>query len=155
MANGVSVPASVNPLTLAVSERERGIPSVDRSDLWAWPQIAGLVPYGNLLEEIRDLRTELSRKFAPIVVPITTLVPEPYQLLRDIPAVVQPADDGYTATFFDANISTSGDTQEEAVSNLRSLVLDIFEFLNSEPPDTLGPEPTRQLGVLRVFLEAS
>ena len=95
-------------------------------------------------------RTELS--LARAVIPISTLAPEPYQLLRDIPAVVEGAGDGFIATFFDANISTSGDTEEEAVSNLRSLILDTFEYLDSETSDALGPEPTRQLAVLRVFL---
>ena len=87
------------------------------------------------------------------VVPITTLAPEPYEILRDIPAVVEPAGDGFVATFFDGNISTSGDTEVEAVSNLRSLILDIFEYLDGEPADSLGPEPARQLAVLRVFLK--
>ena len=38
-----------------------------------------------------------------VVVPITTLEPEPIDLTRDIPIVVRPTDDGYLATFFDAN----------------------------------------------------
>ena len=101
----------------------------------------------------RGQRPVISEPASTAVVPITTLAPEPYEILRDIPAVVEPAGDGFNATFFDANIGTAGDTQEEAVSNLRSLVLDIFEYLESEAPEALGPEPTRQLGVLRVFLK--
>jgi predicted RNase H-like HicB family nuclease len=91
---------------------------------------------------------------ATAMIPIATLVPEPYELTRDIPAVLQPVDDGFIATFFDANISTSGDTEEEAVSNLRSLILDIFEYLESEPTEALGPEPRRQLEVLRAFIRS-
>ena len=87
------------------------------------------------------------------MIPITTLAPEPYRILRDIPAIVEPTTDGFIATFSDANISASGDTPEEAVSNLRSLILDTFEYLVSEPPDSLGPEPARQLAVLRAFLK--
>jgi Arc/MetJ-type ribon-helix-helix transcriptional regulator len=94
----------------------------------------------------------LARSIHTAVFPITTFAPEPYQIRRDIPAVVEPAGDGFIATFFDANISTSGDTEVEAVSNLRSLILDTFEYLDSEPSDGLGPEPARQLAVLRVFL---
>ena len=86
------------------------------------------------------------------MIPIATLAPEPYELVRAIPVVVQPAGGEFIAAFFDANISTAGDTQEEAVANLRSLLLDMFEYLESEPPEALGPEPTRQLGVLRAFL---
>jgi hypothetical protein len=69
-------------------------------------------------------------------------------------AVVEPADDGFIATFFDGNISTTGDTEVEAVSNLRSLILDTFEYLDSEHPDSLGPEPARHLAVLRVFVQS-
>jgi putative addiction module CopG family antidote len=94
-----------------------------------------------------------ARSVQTAVIPITTLAPEPYEILRDIPAVVEPAGNGFIATFFDGNISTSGDTEVEAVSNLRSLILDIFEYLDCEPSDSLGPELTRQLAVLRVFLK--
>jgi hypothetical protein len=106
-----------------------------------------------VLDEIRQLKSELARRNETILVPIVTLAPEPYRLLHEILALVQAVDDGFTATFFDANISTSGDTQEEAVSNLRSLILDTFEYLESEPIEALGPEPARQFGVLRAFVE--
>jgi hypothetical protein len=106
-----------------------------------------------VLEEIRAIKAELSRRVGAILVPITTFAPEPYQLERDILAVVQPMGDEFVATFFDANISTAGETQEEAVSNLRSLILDTFEYLESEPVEALGPEPARQLGVLQTFLK--
>jgi len=120
-----------------------------------WPRAVSGVWFASrdVLDEIRSLRTDLAQRVGTTVVPITTLAPEPFQLLRDIPAVVRPAGDGFTATFFDANVSSAGDSEEEAVSNLRSLILDTFEYLNSEPPGTLGPEPKRQLGVLRVFLK--
>ena len=87
-----------------------------------------------------------------VVVPITTLQPEPFDLLRDIPVVVQPTDDGYLATFFDANISMTGDTQEEAVANLRMLLVDVFEELQKEEAQ-LGPHPARQLAVLHSFMK--
>jgi predicted RNase H-like HicB family nuclease len=106
-----------------------------------------------VLNEIREIKAELRRRVETILIPIATLAPEPYELVREIPAVVQPAGDEFIATFFDANISTAGDTQEEAVANLRSLLLDMFEYLESEPPEALGPEPARQLGVLRAFLK--
>jgi len=53
---------------------------------------------------------------------------------------------------FDANISSSGDTQEEAVDNLRMLLVEIFEDLSNEPTDKLGPEPLRQLAVLGQYI---
>lgn len=100
----------------------------------------------------RAYNTYSTREPWPIVIPIATLDPEPFDLKRDIPATLSPAEDGFIATFFDANIGTSGDTQEEAIANLRDLIIEIFEDLESELPDNLGPEPLRQLSVLRTFL---
>lgn len=56
------------------------------------------------------------------MIPITTLAPEPYETRRDIRVVVEPATDGFIGTFFDANISTSGDMRGEAVSNFYTLL---------------------------------
>jgi hypothetical protein len=88
----------------------------------------------------------------PIIVPLTTLAPEPYELIKPIHIVVQPVEDEFVATFFDANINSSGTTQQEAVANLRELLLDIFDTLSEEAPDQLGKEPARQLAVLREFI---
>ena len=85
-------------------------------------------------------------------VPITTFAPEPYDLLRQIVVVIHPNETGHTAGFFDANIHASGDTEEEALRNLKSLILDTFDALSAEPPGQLGPEPKRQLAVLREFV---
>lgn len=85
-------------------------------------------------------------------VPLTTLQPGYYELNREIPAVLQPCEDGFIATFFDANIATGGDTEQEALDNLRSLIIDTFEMLESEPSEKLGPEPLRQLTVLRSMI---
>lgn len=89
---------------------------------------------------------------ASVVVPITTLDPEPFDLLRSIPVVVQPSDDGFQATLFDANIGIVGDTKEEAVANLRVLLVNVFEQLEREEA-RLGPQMVRQLAVLRSFMK--
>lgn len=103
----------------------------------------------DLLKGLKELT--LART-ASIIVPITTFAPEPFELTRDICVVVQSVEHGFTATFFDANINSSGDTQEEAVTHLKSLIVENFEDLASDPPERLGPEPTRQLKVLSTFL---
>jgi len=95
--------------------------------------------------ELADTRRQAS-------VAITTLSPEPYTLRRSIPVHIQPSGESFVATFFDANISTSGETQEEAFSNLKSLLIDTFEYLESVPKEQLGPEPFRQIAVLREFI---
>jgi dCTP deaminase len=87
-----------------------------------------------------------------LTVPITTFAPESYELKRQIQAVIQPSEEGFSAGFFDANIHASGDTEEEALRNLKSLILDVFDSLSAEPPKDLGPQPARQLAVLNEFV---
>ena len=88
-----------------------------------------------------------------LIVPIQSFAPEPYEVLRPFAAVVKPAGDGYEASFFDANIHSSGDTEEEALSNLKSAILDVFDRLSDlEPKGKLGPEPARQLQVLGFYV---
>ena len=82
-----------------------------------------------------------------IIVPITTLDPEPFELTRDVMVVVQPDDDSFVATFFDANINASGNTQVDAVANLKDLMIAIFETLENEKK--LGKGPAAQLAILR------
>jgi len=89
---------------------------------------------------------------ASVRVPIQSLAPEPYDLMKPIEVVVQSIDDEYTASFFDANLSTGGDTQAEAVSNLRDLIVGTFELLNDTDDSELGPGPGRQKAVLREFI---
>ncbi|MGH9786980.1 MAG: hypothetical protein ACRD88_22650 [Terriglobia bacterium] len=84
--------------------------------------------------------------------PITTFAPEPYELRQPLLILVQREKEGFTASFFDANIHASGDTEEEAFRNLKSLILDVFDSLRAEPLEKLGPEPKRQLSVLEEFL---
>jgi predicted RNase H-like HicB family nuclease len=104
----------------------------------------------SLERQVEELSVQVAQlgESRPSVIPITTLAPEPYALVHDIPVVLQSAGDGFTATYFDANLATSGDTPEEALANLKELILDVFEDLESDE-DRLGPEPARQLAVLR------
>jgi len=55
-------------------------------------------------------------------------------------------------TFFDANIASGGDTEEEVVDNLRTLIIDTFDLLESVEPEKLGREPYRQLQLLRSLI---
>jgi len=87
---------------------------------------------------------------------LLTSLQSPYlKLTRDLPVALQPAEEGFIATYFDANISMSGDTEIEAFDNLRTFIIDTFEFLSSQPVDSLGPEPLRQLRLLQSFVQRS
>ncbi|MBZ0270818.1 hypothetical protein K8I61_02190 [bacterium] len=83
---------------------------------------------------------------------IDSFAPEPYSIARPIPVVVSADESGYVATFSEANISTSGETPQDAVDNLKSLILDFFDTLSETPDGELGPEPKRQFAILRAFI---
>jgi hypothetical protein len=96
----------------------------------------------DLKEHCRQLRNNKS-----LLVPITTLDPEPFELRKKIMVVVQPDDDSFVATFFDANINASGNTQVDAVANLKDMMVSLFATLEKEKK--LGKGPANQLAVLR------
>ena len=62
--------------------------------------------------------------------------------------VIQPLGDEHLATFFDANINASGETQEEAFANLKDVLLGTFQMLERMAESQLGPGPKRQRAVL-------
>lgn len=99
----------------------------------------------------------LERSPGDVIVPINTLAPEPFELARPVNIVVEPVieESGrpseFVATFVDASIGASGDTIEEAVSNLKDRLITTFEVLESMA-DRLGPHPRHQLEVLRAVM---
>src|ERR1043165_771229 len=98
--------------------------------------------------------SEIPRGFAfPIVVPIDTLTPEPIDIVKPFHAVVQAVDGEYVATFFDANINASGDTQQEAIFNLKDMIVTLFNRVERKPSKQLGAALRRQKSVLCAMLK--
>jgi hypothetical protein len=87
------------------------------------------------------------------IIPVDSFAPEPYRVLKPILVSVHCVEGGFNAGWFDANIRSSGDNEEEAVSNLKSLILDLVDSLSKESAEKLGPEPTRQLAVLKEYIQ--
>ncbi|MCH8024808.1 MAG: hypothetical protein IIB43_08885, partial [Candidatus Marinimicrobia bacterium] len=108
-----------------------------------------------LSREILLLKRRVSQLEAQTscIVPIKSLHPEPYKVVQTINAVVRLVDDEYTATFFDANISTTGDTDIEAIANLKDLIAGTFDMLSAHESDRLAPGPERQLSVLETYIK--
>ncbi|MBI1900443.1 MAG: hypothetical protein HYS13_04915 [Planctomycetia bacterium] len=94
-------------------------------------------------------------KPAPFITYIASVAPSKVRLLREIPVTIRPENGCFVATFFDAGISSAGDSPEDAFDAVKSLIVDIFEGLNKTPAHRLGPHPRRQLHVLRDFLRKS
>jgi len=101
--------------------------------------------------ELRHVVNELTTA-QTIQVPITSLAPEPYTLKHPIIAIVQPDWDQFIATFFDANITASGDTQNEALDNLKAVLVSAFRRFRQLGEDRLGPGPRKQYAVLKSLI---
>jgi hypothetical protein len=98
---------------------------------------------------------EASSVLGCVTLTISTFAPESYVVMKPIPIFVQSRMGGFEASFADANINASGDTQQEAYANVRELILDTLDSLTSLSESKLGPEPIRQLAVLREFIDVS
>ena len=110
------------------------------------------------LESIeRDLLTLKGRvaqlqNNGPTVVPIDTLAPDPFTVVRPFHVTVEPYEDEYRASFLDANLSVFGETRAEAVWALKDIIAATFEMLSELGEKKLGPGPARQFRVLREFI---
>ena len=64
-------------------------------------------------KEIVSLRERIGalEHSQPLIVPIETFAPEPYDPIRPFHVVLQPHEEEYIASFFDANLSASGETK--------------------------------------------
>jgi predicted RNase H-like HicB family nuclease len=105
----------------------------------------------NLEREVEALRARLDKGGAQrsIIVPIESFAPEPFEVIKPFHVVVEPADGEFIASLYDANINASGETEEEAVADLKDMMLTLFERLQQEPEQALGVGPKRQLAVLK------
>lgn len=84
-----------------------------------------------------------------LLIPISTFAPEPFEVVKGFSVVVRPDEDGFVATLFDANISSSGETPEEAVANVKDLILMIFRDFETKDDRDLGPAMIQQKYALR------
>jgi hypothetical protein len=88
------------------------------------------------------------KEYPPIVVPISTLAPEPFDLIGPVVAVVQETEGRYVASFLDANLGASGETKTQALDGLKDRIVTTFERLERKSDEQLGVGPRRQKRVL-------
>jgi predicted RNase H-like HicB family nuclease len=100
------------------------------------------------LEQVLKRLGELSALRRSFLVPIETLEPEPYEITRPFTAVVVEAEGEFEAAIFDLSIFASGDTEEEAIANLKETLLDTVDRLNELPDTRLGKGLLRQKSLL-------
>ena len=117
-----------------------------------------------LLDAIKDLTERVEaveervekqidqRSQASMFTQLSSLGIPGYTVQKPIPVTICQDGDEFMATFFDANISTGGDTEHEAVANLQTLIADFYDELVATPDRQLGLSLQRQKLVLGEFV---
>ena len=83
------------------------------------------------------------------VVPLTSLAPEPLQMRLNSPATIEGDGEEFTATYTEANVSASGETEADAIANLKESIANTFMRLEAIPPGEMASLPARQWDILR------
>lgn len=104
------------------------------------------------IEQVLNRLGELSSARKSFLVPIETLAPEPYEILRPLTVVITECEGGFEASLFDASIFASGETEEEAFANLKETLIDTYDRLNELSDTQLGPTPLRQKQLLNKYI---
>lgn len=91
------------------------------------------------------------RKVSSCQMEIHTFAPEPYRVKKPIPVVVRPHDGAFLASFLDANVNASGETEQEAFEAVKALMLDMLDHLARQA--RLGPKLATRLSALREFID--
>ncbi len=114
-------------------------------------ELARLEAHEREIMLLKDRCVNLERT-APVILPVQSLAPEPYEIIKPFHVVVRAEDDEYVASFYDANLAASGESREEAFANLKDTIVATYVILESYEKNQLGPGPTHQLEVLRAFI---
>lgn len=83
---------------------------------------------------------------APCQMEIHTFAPAPYKVRKPIPVLLRPHNEEFMASFVDANVNASGETEQEAFEAVKTLMLDMLDQLAPQP--RLGPKLATRLRVL-------
>ena len=108
-----------------------------------------------LTNEVLMLKNEIQRlhKLRAYVVPLATLTPEPFRMIQQIPVTIEGDGEDFTATFVEANVSASGETEADAIANFKDSLLSSYDVLEAMPAEQLGPLPSRQWEILHSVIK--
>jgi hypothetical protein len=132
---------SLQVMQLAIAEQQRQ---------WSLTVLSLESNVRHLTTEIEELREEIRQlcRTRTFVVPLTTLASGSFQITQQIPVTIEGDGEEFTATFTEANISASGETEADAIANFKDSLLSSFELLEGKEPRELGPLPKRQWRIL-------
>jgi hypothetical protein len=82
------------------------------------------------------------------LVTLATLAPASFHITQSIPITIEGSVEEFTATFVEANVSASGETEADALLNFKEVLLSTYEILEGMPAAKLGPIPARQWEIL-------
>lgn len=101
-------------------------------------------------QQLTELKQEILRlqSLRSYVVSLTTLSAG-FSLKQPIPVTIEGDDENFTATFVEANISASGETESDAIANFKDALVSSYQVLADLPGNQFGPLPARQWEVLR------
>jgi hypothetical protein len=106
--------------------------------------------------ELHDTVSTLQEQVAELhglTIPLASLAPAPYRLKKPFSVVLAPYGDEYTATFYDADLSATGETKAEAIELLKDALVSSYELLADHGEDQLGPAMQKEWAVLQEFIE--
>jgi hypothetical protein len=127
----------------------------DQQQQWSLTVLSLQDSIRSLTREMQELRDEVRQlcRMRAFVVPLTTLSPGPLQITQHIPITIEGNGEEFTATFTEANISASGETEADAIANFKDSLVSSFKLLESKNAAELGPLPTRQWGILNQVIK--
>lgn len=112
-------------------------------------EAVALLQVNNVLERLEVVEEKIRQR--SIIIPVQNLEPSPVEVTEPILVVVHEEDGVFIASFVDANMNASGESQLDAVEMLKDVIASSFQLF-VEKEAILGLEPKRQLAVLRRFL---
>ncbi len=92
---------------------------------------------------------------APIITAsvIVSLPDDDVHIIKPIVATVEMLEfNNYLAFVPEVNLNASGDSKAEAIANLQDIIAGTYRLYAMLPPESLGPEPTRQWNFLKSHL---
>ena len=113
--------------------------------------------------DVSDLKKSINQilniiehtKAIPFASPIVTFAPELFKLSTPLNVVLTQVENGYIASFPEANLGSSGETMHEAIENLKDLILTVYREFESMDDDSLGPAILKQKTILFNLIQRS